>query len=137
MFAVFDTGRRLTGAVLLASVALTTGCASLPQPDVLNALPVVGWEQAKPAQGDYIVHLKSSDTLSTEARVQGNLFRQSDQQTLKVQLKHDLYLYKDWVSDDKVTWRHRQGAISGQMKVNLPSYERPSAGEIVIEMNEK
>ena len=137
--------RRLARSTALAAVSLSLGaCAGLPAawrplppPEVLQALPVVAYGQPTPAQGDYIVHLRAAEPLTADARVQGNLFVQNDQQTLSVRLKRDLYLYKHWLSRDKVTWQRADRAVAGEVSVRLPGYEHPRAGEILIELNER
>ncbi|MES2888477.1 MAG: hypothetical protein V4739_10755 [Pseudomonadota bacterium] len=134
--------RRLAGLAALGAMTLGLGgCAGtlgrLPAPEVLQALPVVAYGQPKPAQGDYIVHLRAREPITADAQVRGNLFVANDQKTLSVQLKRDLYLYKHWLSHDKVSWRKADEAVGGTISVQLPGYARPNAGEILIELNEK
>lgn len=140
MFHLFP--RRLAGLTVLGALTFGLGgCAGtlarLPAPEVLQTLPVVAYGQPKPAQGDYIVHLRAGEPITADAQVRGSLFAAADQKTLSVQLKRDLYLYKHWLSHDRVTWRKADDAVKGTVSVQLPGYERPNAGEILIELNEK
>ncbi len=134
-------------AVLVASLVLAaalTGCAgglqrttgSLPAPEVLSALPVIKLGQPKP-QGEYIVYLPASEPVTAEAKVQGNLFEKTDSKTLSVTLKRDVYLYKNWVSYDKVHWAKDRDSVSGRVDVRLPGYDAPMPGELLIEFNTK
>lgn len=118
-----------------AGMQRTTG--SLPPPDVLAALPVIKLNQPKPAQGDYIVHMPASEPITAEARVQGSLFEKPDSKILEVKLKRDLYLYKNWVSRDKVHWEKDKDGVTGRVNLRLPGYDTPMSGEVLLEFNEK
>jgi hypothetical protein len=137
--------RRLStlGTVLILAVGLTAcaglqrSTASLPTPAVLGALPVIKLGQAKPASGDYIVYLPASEVITTQVKVQGSLFDQTDSKELHVRLKRDVYLYKNWVSFDKLDWKKDDQAVTGNISVRLPGYDEPRPGEVLIDFNLK
>lgn len=127
----------LLAAGLSACSGLQRMTASLPEASVLDALPVIKLGQAKPAQGDYIVYLPASEPITASAKVQGTLFERADSKELQVKLKQDIYLYKHWVSADKRHWLKDSDAVTGNVRVALPSWEHPQAGEVLIELNTK
>jgi hypothetical protein len=118
-----------------AGMQRTTG--SLPEPEVLSALPVIKLGQPKPALGEYIVHMPASEPLTVEARAQGSLFEKGDSKTLQVQLKRDLYLYKNWVSRDKVHWEKEKNSVTGNIEFHVPTYDTPVSAQVLMEFNEK
>lgn len=122
---------------LAACAGLQRSTASLPEAAVLDALPVIQLGQAKPAQGDYIVYLPASEAITANAKVQGSLFEKTDSKALQVKLRQDLYLYKNWVSSDKRKWVKDSEAVSGNIRVTLPGWDHPQAGEVLIELNTK
>lgn len=127
----------LLAGSLAACSGLQRSTGSLPEAAVLETLPVIKLGQAKPAQGDYIVYLPASEPISATTTVQGNLFEKTESKELQVKLKHDLYLYKNWVSADKRKWVKDTDAVSGNIHVKLPGYDNPKAGEVLIELNTK
>jgi len=124
-------------ASLVACGSMPYQFASLPAPAELAALPVIQLGQPKPAQGEYIVYLPANQPVSTVAKVQGSLFAQTDSKTLSVQLKRDIYLYKNWISYDKRAWLKSTDAVQGNFHIQLPDYDHPQAGEVLIELDAK
>lgn len=122
---------------LTACSGLQRSTGSLPDATVLEALPIIKLGQTKPAQGDYIVYLPASELITATTKVQGSLFEKTDSKELQVKLKHDLYLYKNWTSVDKRKWVKDTDAVSGNVHVTLPSWDKPRAGEVLIELNTK
>lgn len=129
-------GRTALPVIFAASLAACSGMpyqfASLPTASELAALPVIQLGQPKPAQGDYIVYLPASQPVTAVAKVQGTLFAQTDSKTLSVQLKRDIYLYKNWISYDKREWLKVADAVKADLRVQLPDYDHPQAGEVFI-----
>ena len=123
----------LTGLSACSGLQRSTG--SLPEAATLEALPLIKVGQAKPAQGDYIVFLPASELITATAKVQGTLFEKTDSKDLQVKLKQDLYLYKNWVSFDRQKWVKDTDAIGGNVRVTLPGWDHPQAGEVLIELN--
>jgi hypothetical protein len=124
-----------TGLSACSGLQRSTG--NLPEAAVLDSLPVIKLGQAKPAQGDYIVYLPASEPISSSTKVQGNLFEKAESKELQVKLKQDLYLYKNWISNDKRNWLKDADAVSANVHIKLPSYDHPKAGEVLIELNSK
>lgn len=123
----------VTGLSACSGLQRSTG--SLPEAAALEALPLIKVGQAKPAQGDYIVFLPASELVTATAKVQGTLFEKTDSKDLQVKLKQDLYLYKNWVSFDRQKWVKDTDAIGGNVRVTLPGWDHPQAGEVLIELN--
>lgn len=123
----------VTGLSACSGLQRSTG--SLPEAAALEALPLIKVGQAKPAQGDYIVFLPASELITATAKVQGTLFEKTDSKDLQVKLKQDLYLYKNWVSFDRQKWVKDTDAIGGNVRVTLPGWDHPQAGEVLIELN--
>lgn len=113
----------------------TTG--SLPDANVLEALPIITLGQSKPAQGDYIVYLSASELITATTTVRGTLLDKADSKDVQVKLKQDLYMYKNWVSFDKKKWSKDNDSIEGNIRISLPSWDHPKAGEVLIELNTK
>jgi hypothetical protein len=122
---------------LAACSSLQNMASRLPAPEVLAALPRIQLGQAQPAQGDYIVYLPAHQAIHATAEVRGNIFEKTDSKELQVQLKQDMYLYKNWISYDLRTWVRADDAVTGNFHIRLPSYEHPAAGQVLIELNTK
>lgn len=134
-------GRVALPVIFAVSLAACSGMpyqfASLPAATELATLPVIQLGQPKPAQGDYIVYLPANQPVTTVAKVQGNLFAQTDSKTLSVQLKRDVYLYKNWISYDKREWLKIADAVKADFRIQLPDYDHPQAGEVLIGLDAK
>jgi hypothetical protein len=127
----------LIAASLSACSGMQRVTARLPSDDAMAALPTIKLGQPKPAQGDYVVYLPASEPVAASATVQGSLFEKTESKALHVKLKQDLYLYKHWVSFDRRNWVPDTDAVGGNIRVALPSYDNPKAGEVLIELNAK
>ncbi len=137
-------GRGALSALLTSSLFGLAACSGMPRQSVslpsdaeLAALPVIQLGQTKPVQGEYIVYVPASQSVHTVATVQGSLFARTDTKTLTVQLKRDIYLYKNWISFDKLEWVKSTDAVTGKVQVRLPNYDEPQEGEIVIQLDAK
>ena len=122
---------------LSACSGLQRSTGNLPDANVLEALPIITLGQAKPAQGDYIVYLSASELITATTTVRGTLLDKADSKDVQVKLKQDLYMYKNWVSFDKKNWSKDNDSIEGNIRISLPSWDHPKAGEVLIELNTK
>lgn len=132
----------MTKMLRLLSIALSlvaAGCASpqAPSTELLSGLPVVEFGQAVPADKEYILLFRAGKPIPLDVAVKGSLFAKDAEQRLEVTVRKDLYVYKDWVSYDRVTWRNGREAIKTDAQMRIPSYKHPEPGLIRIQMDER
>lgn len=130
-------------AALLAA-ALLPACASFssPSPEAIAKLPVVKYGQAAPENGEFVLYYPANTDLPVLARIDGNLFSQTARADLKIQLKQDVYVYRNLVSLDGKSWENGQQRIGGQVTLNLPGdragkRDARSPGELAAEFTLK
>lgn len=125
-------------ALTFLSLALT-GCAAMQKPTTerLTAMPVVEFGQPVPSGHEYVLHFAAGQPIPTNVSIKGNLFEQAAEQTLNVKLRRDIYVYKQWVSYDNVTWRDGQEVIQSNVELKIPSHQHPKPGIITVQMDEK
>lgn len=129
---------------LLAALTLSLGaCASLgtPSDTDIARLPVVDYGQTPPA-GEFVLRYPAGADLPVMARIGGSLLEKSDQATLKVRIKRDVYVYRDLASLDGKTWQASHRIVGGRLWMVLPgdkdqTRDAVSAGEIGAEFNLK
>ncbi len=120
---------------LLISTALLTGCSLMPpEPEKLAALPVVTYPD-KPAAGEFIYKFPAGKPIDLQLKVDGSALTQGVKQTVSASLRHDLYLYRQWASEDKQCWMRANQLIDGNLTVALPSYEQPNQSEIHLRLD--
>lgn len=127
----------------IAFVAISlSACASLtsPSPDEIARLPVVRFGQAGPADGNFVLHYPAGVNLPVIAKVDGTLFSKTDQAQLNVQIKQDVYVYRNLLSFDGKTWSNSQDKIGGKVWLALPGDKHgkrdgQSPGELAAEFN--
>mgnify|MGYP001572869096 CR=1 FL=1 len=117
----------------MAALALTSGCASLgvPPADRIARLPVVTFPEP-PATSEFVLKLPAGQPIPTHVSITGSALASTARHTLDVTLPKDLYVYRDWVSDDGRTWRRSRSELSFRMALHLPSTEWPRAGELSL-----
>ncbi|MBP5987110.1 MAG: hypothetical protein KA538_07980 [Azonexus sp.] len=131
--------------ILLALPALLiSGCASLtgPSAEDIARLPVVRFGQPAPADGNFVLLYPADADLPVIAKVDGSLFAKTDQTTLKVRIKQDIYTYRDQVSFDGKTWHAGASQVVGTFNFTLPGWkdgkqDGQSPGQIAAEFNLK
>ena len=128
----------------LLAAALLPACASLsaPSPEEIAKLPVIKYGQASPESGEFVLYYPAHTDLPVVTRIDGNLFSQTAQADLKVQLKQDVYVYRHLVSLDGKSWQNGQQKIGGRVTLNLPGdkagkRDARSPGELAAEFNLK
>ncbi len=121
---------KLPIALVLLSATLG-GCANLSSPsaDHLAAMPVATYPEAPP-QGEYVYKLPAGQPIDLRILVDGDALASGVNQTVGASLKRDLYLYKDWASEDGQHWQHADKLIAIHLGIKLPSYASPVQGEI-------
>jgi hypothetical protein len=127
----------------IAIVALSlSACAGLtsPSPEEISRLPVVRFGQPAPADGNFVILYPAGVDLPVIAKIDGTLFSKPDQATLNVQIKQDIYAYRNLVSFDGKTWSNGQDKVGGKFWMALPGDKHgkrdgQSPGELAAEFN--
>lgn len=117
--------------LLVAALVSLNGCTSMrpPAPEGLAALPIVEFP-ATPPQGDFILKLPKGKPIPTRVLIDGTALANGADQILDATLANDLYVHREWVSEDGKTWRHYKNVLDIRVAVMLPGYEHPKPGEI-------
>lgn len=133
-----------TAFLLTLSTLALSACASLggPSPEEIGRLPVVRYGQPAPAERDFVLLYPAGAQLPITARVTGSLFEKSDETTLNVRLKQDVYLYRDRISFDGKTWDKGNDKVASKFWLALPGdkdgkRDAQSPGELGAEFNLK
>lgn len=129
---------------LLAALSLSLGaCASLgvPSDTEIARLPVIDYGQTPPV-GEFVLRYPAGADLPVVARIDGSLLEKSDQATLKVRIKRDIYVYRDLASLDGKSWQAGHRIVGGRLWMALPGDKEQkrdavSPGEIGAEFNLK
>lgn len=131
------TLRNLPALAGLAVLALS-GCAGLSRPSAeqLAAMPVVEFPNPPPA-GDFILKLPGGKPIPTQVIIEGTALSSGAQQTLNASLPHDLYVYRDLVSEDGKNWKPGTDVINIGVTIHVPSHEHPKPGEIRVKVDRK
>jgi hypothetical protein len=85
------------------------GCASTSTPDVssINSLPVLEPGQETQNDEEYVLLLRSGVDVPVTITLSGSLLSKESTTHTSIQLKRDLYLYKQWSSFDGKTWEEK------------------------------
>ena len=120
---------------------MLSACAGLggPSADEISRLPVVRFGQPAPA-GEFVLFYPAGVNLPVTAKVDGSLLAKTDQAQLNVQIKQNLYVYRDQVSFDGKTWQLGKDKIDGRFMFTLPGEKNgkrdaQSPGEMGAEFN--
>ncbi|MCB1875488.1 MAG: hypothetical protein KDH88_05880 [Chromatiales bacterium] len=125
-------------ALTIAAGLTLSACAGLQNapPDAIASLPVVTFP-AKPASEDFVYKLPGGQAIPALVIIDGSALASGAEQTLAVTLPADLYLYKQWASDDGVHWHQANEMIDVALRLSLPSDANPGPGEIHLTVNRK
>ena len=133
-------GETMIKTLRLPSIALlfVAACVSLPpSPESMSRLPVVEFGQTVPADGEYVLFFPAGKAIPLDVAVKGNIFAKDADQRVNVTLRKDIYVYKEWISYDRVTWRNGRDAIKSSAQMRIPGYKHPEPGLIKIQMDER
>ncbi|MCK9388252.1 MAG: hypothetical protein M0Q22_07640 [Sulfuritalea sp.] len=132
------TPRNLPTFAGLAAILALSGCASLSRPSTeqLAALPTVEFPNPPPA-GDFILKLPGGKPIATQVVIEGSALASGASQTLNATLPRDLYVYRDWVSEDGKNWKPAADMLRVEVAVTLPSQQHPKPGEIRVKVDRK
>jgi len=122
----------------IALLLFVSSCASVqpPSAESLSGLPVVEFGGTVPTQ-DYILFFPAGKPIPVDVAVKGNIFAKDAEQRLDVTLRKDIYVYKEWVSYDRVTWRNARDAIKASGQMRVPGYKHPEPGLMKLQMDER
>jgi hypothetical protein len=127
-----------TPALLGACALLLAGCASVqPSAEALSKLPVVQFGEPVPSGKDYVLFFPADKPIATNVSIKGSIFAREAEQRLDVTLRKGIYVYQNWISYDRVTWRNGQQAIKTDIRVVLPSHAHPEPGFMKVQMDEQ
>jgi hypothetical protein len=127
-------------SAILASSILVAGCASLATPSSqgMAQVPVVRFGDKAPKDIKFVTLYPAGINLPIVTSVKGSLFDKTDESTLIVTLKKDLYTYENWVSFDGKTWVASNKSITGEVKMTLPGQlDGQNTGTLGAEFNLK
>lgn len=125
----------MISSILFAS--LTTACAAIPpSPAQLAQLPVIVYPD-KPGSGDYVYKLPAGKPIDLHLIVDGSALSKGADLNANAQLAHDIYLHKNWASEDGKKWVAARKLIEVKLGLTLPSYDSPKPGEIHLSVDRK
>lgn len=119
---------------------MLAGCAALTPPpgaDTLAALPVVAYPATPPAGQDDVYKLPAGVPVELRVRVDGSAIDAPPDRPLSAPLTHDLYLHKQWASEDGRHGVPAQEPIGVSLDVRLPSYEAPGSGLVNLKVHRR
>jgi len=130
---------KLKMILLIATVVLTNACTSISKSTIetIAGLPTVQFGEAVPANGEYVLHFPAGSPIDTPVTFGGNLFTEDDTEQLRVTPKQDIYVYRDWLSFDKKTWFNQKEQLKMDLQLELPGYDHPEAGYLILRLNKK
>lgn len=121
----------------LPILAALGGCALMPpSADKLAAMPLVVYPD-KPTTDDYVYKLPAGKPLDVNMRAEGSALSAPVDQKLSASLARDLYLHKNWASEDGKHWQAADKLIGVNLRITLPSYEAPGPGELYLGVERK
>lgn len=125
-------------AAALTTLVALSGCAALSRPaaEQLAALPVVDFPNPAPA-GDFILKLPGGKPIPTQVIIEGSALASGAQQTLNASLPRDLWVYRNWVSEDGKTWKPAADVLDIHVAIAIPSHQHPQPGEIRVTIDRK
>lgn len=127
---------RLLTALCVAALSSLSGCASAPSAQQLAGLPTVTYPD-KPTTPDFIYKLPAGVPIDMRILADGSLLAAGIDQTVSARLKRDLYLHKEWASEDGQTWLRGDKLVGVNLIVTLPSWQKPGPGELHMSLERK
>ncbi|WP_448204039.1 hypothetical protein [Azospirillum sp. sgz302134] len=125
-------------ALCLAAAASLSACAGIPpSADEMAKLPVVRYGQPAPADKNFVLLYPAGAPLPVVASVKGDLLQRTDEKTLEVSTKRDIYTYREWVSFDGKTWERGDNATSSRFEILLPGGDGVSPGKLSASFDKK
>ena len=123
--------------VVITSTVLSACAGLAPKPEALAKVSHIQFGQPLPQGNDYVLHFPAGSKLPVTAVVEGNLFEHSDQATMHVTLKRDVYAYRQFVSFDGVNWKPYPTLIDIRMALQIPQKDGGNAGVMRVKVDQK
>jgi hypothetical protein len=122
---------------LFLAVLSLTGCITMPpSAEDMARLPVVVFPDPPP-QGDFILKLPAGRPIPLHVAVKGTMLTKNINETLTNSLVKDLYVHKEWASEDGKTWKSSKEIVNVNLILSLPSDAHPKPGELMLEVNQR
>lgn len=121
---------------LLIGLALS-GCAQLPAEQELAQYPVISFGDPVPKDKPFVLHFRAGQPIPTAVLIDGNLLKDTANQTLTVSLSRDIYSFKKWASYDGKHWQDASKLLSIKLDVKIPSYAYPQNGHIHLSVDQQ
>lgn len=130
---------KLTRILIAATIcAALTACAGLPpSPAEIAKAPQVRFGQPLPKGDNYIMFFPAGTPLPVSTVVDGSLFKHSNQATLHVTLKRNIYVYRKFASFDGKNWQPAHDLIETRLELQVPQKDGSIAGLLHIKMDQK
>jgi len=117
--------------LLLLTLSLA-GCATLPPPEKLAALPTVELGQPAPAGNEYILHIVAGKPTPFKLDLSGDVLVAPAEATTTVVARHDIYLYKYWASLDGKNWKRSHELFKTKINFGIS----PDGGKAEIQFDQ-
>jgi hypothetical protein len=121
-------------AVLPAAVAVT-GCAAwrAPDADLATRLPIIEIGQPKPDTKEYILRVPARKPIPVIVTFDGSFLTEEGAAETAIQVRQDVYLYKQWASFDGKIWQRSHSIFDTRLGVGLDT----EGGKVEIKLDEK
>ena len=124
------------GTLAILGCTMLAGCATPPTAEQLSTLPVVAYPH-KPTTRDYVYKLPAGRPIDVKIVADGTALAQKVEKNISANLAHDIYLHKQWASEDGVHWVRADKLIGISMELTLPGYATPGPGKLHLTVNNK
>lgn len=123
----------------IAVFSVLSGCANwqAPSAQTLSELPIVEFGEKLPPNKEFVLYFAAGKPIPTSVAIKGNIFSQEAQDQLNVKLRRDIYVYRGWISFDRVNWVDGHKVLDAKVEIKLPGYEHPRPGYVNIQMDVK
>jgi hypothetical protein len=94
---------------IISAATIVSACATTKTPDAaaISQLPVVELGQEAPEGKEYVLLLRSGQSVPMTVTVKGSMLAGEKTANMDVELLKDVYLYKQWSSLDGKTWNKK------------------------------
>lgn len=125
--------------VTIAVALGLSGCGAWHKPSrsAFDKLPIVEFGRNVPAGGEFILFFPAGKPIPVKTSIKGTALAQTEEKTLEVALKKDVYAYKEWASFDRKTWKDAHEILDVNLDIEIPSPEHPHPGSIQLQVDWK
>jgi hypothetical protein len=129
---------KLLPILSVATLLPLAACMTPPTAAEMAKVPVVKFGQPAPADRNFVLLYPAGAALPVDASVGGSLITQPAAARLNVTLKHDVYLYRYWISFDGKTWFKGSDKSDSRFEIHLPGEsDGVSPGKMTATFDEK